>query len=120
MNHKELSPKYTFKIDPWKWMSIMAAIPREWKLKIKSDSNLQNKLSTLNDNETYIIINNKYKLCKLSTTKEIYQHLIKNKIQVPTAIEKWINIFPFMESVDWSKIYSLPFTIIKEPYFHSF
>ena len=46
--------------------------------------------------------------------------MIKNKIQFPTAIEKWINSFPFMESVDWSKIYSLPFTIIKEPYFHSF
>ena len=52
MNHEELSQKYNFKIDPWKCMTIMAAIPREWKLKIKSDSNLQDKLSTFNYNET--------------------------------------------------------------------
>ena len=69
-------------------MTIMAAIPKEWKLKIERYTNLQDKLSTLKNIETYIIINNNYKLCKLSTTKEIYQHLIKNKIKVLTAIEK--------------------------------
>ena len=35
----------------------MDAIQREWKLKIKSDTNLQDKLFTLNDNET--LYNNK-------------------------------------------------------------
>ena len=54
------------------------------------------------------------------TTKEIYQQLITDTIQIPTAIEKLTNIFPFMESVDLSKIFSLPYNIIKEPYFQNF
>ena len=43
------------------------------------------------------------------------------KIEPPTSIEKWVNIFPFMmENIDWSKIFSLSFRTIREPFFHSF
>ena len=38
----------------------------------------------------------------------------------PTALIKWINIFPFHEKQDWSSIYRLTFEITKEPYLQSF
>ena len=66
------------------------------------------------------MIDNKYKLAKLVTSKEIFQKLILEKIEPPTSLEKWIHIFPFMANIDWSKIFSLSFRTIWEPYFHSF
>ena len=120
MSRTELVQRFNVCIDPWKWMSIVTAIPREWKSKIKKEKLLQEKLASLINNDTYIIINNRYKLAKLVTSKEIYQKLIVEKIEPPTSIEKWINIFPFMENIDWSKIFSLSFRTIREPHFHSF
>ena len=101
-------------------MSIVTAFPREWKSKIKKEKLLQDKLASLINDDTYIMINNRYKLAKLVMSKEIYQKLIMEKIEPPTSLEKWIHIFPFMENIDWSKIFSLSFRTIREPYFHSF
>ena len=101
-------------------MSIVIAIQREWKSKIKKEKLLQDKLASLINDDTYIMINNRYKLAKLVTSKEIYQKLIMENIEPPTSKEKWINIFPFMENIDWSKIFSLSFRTVREPYFHSF
>ena len=120
MNNLEIDVNFGIKIDPWRWMAIVSAIPREWKKKIKQENCLVNMVSAIKDNETYIVINNKYKLINLTSSKEIYQKLIKNKTQEPTALKTWLNIFPFMETVDWNKIFSLTFKIIREPYFHSF
>lgn len=35
MTHTELNQKYNLKVDPCKWMAMLAVIPREWKIKIK-------------------------------------------------------------------------------------
>ena len=37
----------------------------------------------------------------------------------PTAIEFWIKTFPFMADVEWSKLFLLPYSFIKQPYFQS-
>ena len=100
MTHTELTNKYKLVVDPWGWMAIISAIPKEWKKKIKKECQLQKCLNSLNTNDAYIIINNKYKLVK---SKEIYQSLVNENIQSPISVEKLINIFPFMETTDWSK-----------------
>ena len=46
MNHTEINIKYGVNIDAWKWMSIVTAIPKEWRLKIKQDQWLQSKIRT--------------------------------------------------------------------------
>ena len=51
------------------------------------------------------------------STKQIYQQLLLKHISPPTAINKWIEIFPFMESIEWNKIFQLPYTITKETYY---
>jgi len=38
----------------------------------------------------------------------------------PTAIDAWIDIYPFLDLQDWSLFYKLPFEVISEPYFQSF
>ena len=50
----------------------------------------------------------------------MYQNLISIKVKEPTAIEKWINSYPFLEKQDWNDIYKIAFNIIKEPYLQSF
>ena len=46
--------------------------------------------------------------------------MISHKTKEPTAIESWINIFPFMENYDWERIYTIPFKYVREPYLQSF
>ena len=82
------------------WMTIISAIPRDWNKKTKQENCLDNRVSAINDNKIYIVINNKYKLINLTTTKDIYQKLIKRKTQEPTALKTWLNIFPFVETID--------------------
>ena len=41
-------------------------------------------------------------------------------MKTPTAIETWINIFPYLENQDWGSIYKRIFNITKEPYLQSF
>ena len=37
----------------------------------------------------------------------------------PTAQEMWVNIFPFLENLEWDKIYLLPYKITSEPFLQS-
>ena len=87
MNNLELVQKFGIKIDPWYWMTVISAIPKMWKHKIKHENYLDNLIPSIKDNEIYIIINNNYKPIKHLTSKEIYQKLIRMKIQEPTAIQ---------------------------------
>ena len=33
MNNLEIDLKFGIKIDPWYWMTVVSAIPRDWKQK---------------------------------------------------------------------------------------
>ena len=69
MNNLEIDSKFGIKIDPWLWMTVVSAIPKEWKQKIKQENCLDNMIPAINDNKIYIVINNKYKSINLTTTK---------------------------------------------------
>ena len=43
-----------------------------------------------------------------------------DKIKPPTAVESWVNLYPFLEQFDWKEIYAIPFKKTKEPYLQSF
>ena len=64
MSRTELVQRFNVCIDPWKWMSIVTAIPREWKSKIKKEKLLQEKLTSIINDDTYIIITLQY-MCLL-------------------------------------------------------
>ena len=54
------------------------------------------------------------------TNKHIYNKLIENYIEQPTAIGRLLNTFPFLEKKDWSLIFKRTFEITQEPYLQSF
>ena len=103
-----------------KYNSIRSAIPAHWKKIIKDNRNNPNtSMIRLNDLPS-IKINNCLKPLSKCTNKHIYNKLLCTQIKPPTAIDKWINTFPFLETEEWSPIFKRTFYITKEPYLQSF
>ena len=69
---------------------------------------------------TMITINNITKDITIVNSKELYTHLILQKSKPPSAIETWVNIFPFLEQYNWKDIFNIPFKYVREPYLQSF
>ena len=94
---------------------LISAIPVTWKCKFQIHTESFQRLSEFN-----IQITKKPKeLFKLKSS-EIYWELVNNKIKAPTALYTWIDLFPFLEKLEWSEIFSLAHKISKEPYLQSF
>ena len=92
-------------------MSIVNAIPRQWKLIIRQGT--QHITSYISD-MIYLRMGNfdEVALSEVSS-KKLYE-AFRNKKQVPpTAQRKLKEKFPHF-SVDWKEIYSLPFTVTIE------
>ena len=66
-----------------------------------------------------IKINNIWKQIETVTSRNIYIKTILENIQPPTVIDTWINIYPFLELVEWKNIFTLASKITSEPYLQS-
>ena len=115
----ELNTEMDIKISQMKYNSIRSAIPINWKKTIKEISIMHVADIRLND-EPQIKINNILKPLSKCTNKNIYHKLLCNQIKPPTAVDKWINTYPFLEKEDWSPIFKRTFEVTKEPYLQSF
>ena len=115
----ELNTEMDIKISQMKYNSIRSAIPINWKKTIKDISIMHVADIRLND-EPQIKINNILKPLSKCTNKNIYHKLLCNQIKPPTAVDKWINTYPFLEKEDWSPIFKRTFEVTKEPYLQSF
>ena len=93
--------------------SILNAIPKIWKLKIKAPS------SNFILSHNFSLNNNIVPIEKVSS-KKIYCEIVKEKTKPPSALSTWLNLFPFLENFNWQKVYSLVYTISKEPYLQTF
>ena len=74
---------------------------------------------TILNAEPYINIGLKIIQTKV-TNKQIGNKLLGKLTKPPTSIETWINIFSFLETEDWDKIFLRTFKITKETYLQSF
>ena len=105
----ELETEYNCIISDLDYNSIIAAIPNTWKKAIR---NLTSENKTREIQGSYDINHLKINLSKL-TNKIVYESLtFKNCI--PTAVNKWIEYYPFLETIDWDAIYELPSKITKD------
>ena len=98
-------------MDYFKLMSIVDAIPNNWRLVIKRNSG-HFPPQPLNDSIT-IIINEKEVDLSNVTSKLLYSEFKAVKQTPPTAKKKLKNKYPEL-AVDWKKIYSLPFVVTIE------
>ena len=120
LSHIEINHTHDLQINRWNWMAIISAIPKSWKEKLFNETCLQKLMETISTNDVYFIINNTAKNVKTTYSKQIYQKLITIKILPQTAINKWVEIYPFMEQLDWKTIFQLPYKITNEPFCKAF
>ena len=101
-----------------KYNTLKSIIPTQWRKSLKI---IEGKVEVVSKKpDTPLLkINMLWKPLDSITTKNINQKYINSKIVRPTAEETWIDIFPFLEDLEWSKIYTLPYKITKEPFLQS-
>ena len=87
-----------------KYNSLFSAIPLDWKKLINKIMKVNNHSISRLKNEPYLRINRDLKEISECKSKQINQTLLVGKTKPPTAKDKWINIFPFLEKEDWSSI----------------
>ena len=91
--------------------ALICAIPSNWKAKLKTE----NRLDTTPD--CYDITHLKINLNNL-TNKKVYESITYKK-SIPTAENKWVEYYPFLEKTDWSTIYKIPFRTTPDIRLHS-
>ena len=92
--------------------SLLDAIPKQWKSKIN------NEMYRYTPNPRFrIILNNR--IAKI-TSKKVYSELIRQVVKASTEIETWLNLFPFLEQIEWKSVFTLVYKVTKEPYLQSF
>ena len=119
-SYEEIRIQTFGQIDQMNWNSIISAIPKEWKIKLKNTVDMAQLIELIKMDTIYIFRDKKPKQIIKITSKYIYQILVAKKQMPPRAIDKWRDIFPFLENFEWKEIYELPYRIIKEPYLQSF
>ena len=107
-----------------KYNAIKTALPKQWLVNLAQNKSLVTDVTPPNigndPKEAMIKINNITKSITKTTNKDIYKLLVSKKIKSPTAIERWIESYPFLETQEWDLIYKLPYKITTEPYLQSF
>ena len=115
----ELKQRTACEMSQMKYNSLISAIPNSWKGIIKENFMILD--NTLRSSyEPYLKIKLILKPLSKITNKQIYLTLISKNIKTPTSIETWINIFPFLETQDWTTIYRTSVEATEEPYLQSF
>ena len=91
--------------------SLINAIPREWKAKIDNNNQIFKDIPYL-----YIKINKMFKSMLNIQSKSVYWKLMNEMTSPPTEISTWIDLYPFMEKIDWKCVFSLVYKLTREPH----
>ena len=98
--------------------SIMSSIPSRWKNKLRHKK--LHHLEIWIDSSLHVILNSRAKNIKKVTTKEIYWEFLNNIIKPPTCIDKWVELYPFPDKLEWKNTFKLPYKIVRETYLQTF
>ena len=91
--------------------ALICAIPSNWKLKLKTENRLDKTPVCYDIGHLKINLNN-------LTNKKVYENITYSK-SIPTAENKWVEYYPFLEKTDWSIIYKTPFRTTPDIRLHS-
>ena len=97
--------------------SLLDSIPKHWKSKIN------NEIYKYTPNPKFsMTLNHRITEIMKITSKKVYSELIRQVVEAPTAIETWLNLFPFLEhcQTEWNSVFTLVYKITKGVYLQSF
>ena len=87
---------------------------KNWKTKIN------NKTCKYTANPKFsLILNNRITEIRI-TSRKVYSALIRDMVKEPTAIETWLDLFPFLGQIECNSVFTLIYKITKELYLLSF
>ena len=112
-----LNEKLGSNLSQMSYNSLISAIPKDWKAKIKEKPVILTDRLT---DEIRVKCNNILLSLEKITAKKMYNEIIQELAKPPTAIEAWIEIYPFLETHDWKYTFNLPNIVAKETYLQSF
>jgi len=112
LTKEQLEERYHIHIPDMKYNSLISALPKNWKKLLSLCDNLNDPI--VDRSETYIYPIQKD--IKLVSNKDIYSCLIKTVALRPTAESKWIEYYPFLETMEWKIIYCIPAFAFKETF----
>ena len=120
ISRQQLSINLNCTITILQYNSIVSAFPRKWKELMKTKSTITQVNKTYEHTPCITISTQKRPINKINS-KELYKYILSSRIKDPTAIDKWLDIYPFLEnSTEWKKIYTLSYKVTKDTYLHSF
>ena len=117
LKREELNKKLESNISQLLYNCVLTAIPSNWKIKVANKH--QNNVERWPENVVFHVNDRPIPVQKV-TSKFVYAHLIKQKTKPPTSLNVWIDLYPFLEKINWSDIFQLPYKITKEAYIHGF
>ena len=72
------------------------------------------------DDGPYLTVNKVLKPLQKLTSQHIYWELINPKSKPPSSLGIWVDLFPFLDKLDWSNIFTLVNRVTDEPYLQTF
>lgn len=101
----QLVMKYGITTNFLECLQLRSAIPFEWKQLLRQPCEL---LESEHIEATVEVYGREMPVSHLSC-KDVYWTLISSAKEVPTAQEKWMQLYPFVPNLDWSSIYSVSY-----------
>ena len=115
ITYQELNQRLNWNISIYSYNLIYAAIPRNWKQKLKGWSPTMNMY-----NKVYLRIKGSLIDLNKISNKDTYYKLLENIIEEPTSIATWVDLFPFLDNIQWENIFLNVHHMIAETYLQTF
>ena len=111
LNIEDIKSRNSISLDTLKYNQLISAIPNKWKTILKN--NVGGEISKFHK-----MIYQDKNLSKVYN-RDIYNYIISIKDAIPSSQNKWTEYYPFLEKINWSEIYKLPYEICKDSYIQS-
>jgi len=103
LTHDQFCKQYSFQVNFLEYRSVLKAIPKRWITEITNDVTCKKGAQIKSEDIKKVMCD---KILKL-TSKQVYWYHMTNLIKQPTAVEKWIEEFPFLHDDDFGDIFVL-------------
>lgn len=118
----ELAQKYMTDIDTMNYNSLITAVPLRWKSAIK---HMELPIHVIHDEgETHgipkLLFNGHLMPIVNLKNRDFYKIVTKLIFRPPTAISKWLFLYPELEHTDWGKVFTLPYKLSRSTKYQSF
>ena len=98
----EVNKRYNVKAHFLEYLGIVKAIPKPWLESVRRNINVTARLKHVDN-----VISVNYDRTTALTSKQVYWCLINDIVKQPTAIQHWIEEFPFLHDNDFDEFFTL-------------